>query len=98
MQVITANDLKTGVVVYLTAAGDWTPAIEEARTVADEAEGQARLARAQRAATAKRVVEPYLIDVIREGGVLRPLRLREHIRARGPTVPSDFSQVSDKRA
>jgi len=98
MHLITANDLRTGIVVYLTAAGGWTPDIAGSRLAADEAEGEALLAAAKRSAAARGVVEPYLIEVEAADGAPRPRRLREHIRARGPTVPSDFSRDTDKRA
>ena len=44
------------------------------------------LAMAQLDATENKVVEPYLIDVAREGETIRALKFREAIRAEGPTV------------
>jgi len=96
MHVITGNDLKTGLVVYLAAGDGWTAALDEGRVFADEAEAKSVLAQAEKAA-ARHVVAPYLIDVVCEDGALRPARLREHIRAKGPTVPSDFSETSTER-
>lgn len=98
MHVVTANDLKTGLVVYLTAAGEWTTDVSQARLALDGAEGETLLAAARQSAAARRVVEPYLIEVEAADGAHRPRRLRESIRAGGPTVPSDFSRPSDKRA
>jgi len=96
MQVITGNDLRTGLVVYLRADGGWTTTLAESRVLADEAEAASVLADAE-GATARRVVTPYLIDVVDDNGALRPARFREHIRASGPTVPSDFTGISSKR-
>lgn len=96
MQVITGNDLKTGLVVYLKADGGWTTALAESHAFTDEEAAKTALAEAERG-TDPRVVAPYLIDVVREDGVLRPTRFREAIRARGPTIPSDFSGMSSER-
>lgn len=96
MQVITGNDLKTGLVVYLKADGGWTTALADSRVLADQADAKTVLAEAERG-TARRVVAPYLIDVVREDGALRPARFREAIRAKGPTVPSDFTGISSER-
>jgi hypothetical protein len=41
------------------------------------------------------VVDPYLIEVTREGAVPRPVRLREAIRARGPTVRPDLGKQAE---
>ena len=46
----------------------------------------AAIARANADAAANRVVEPYAIEVTREGARLVPVRLREQIRADGPTI------------
>lgn len=96
MQIITANDLKTGLVVYLAADGDWTTALRESRVLADAAEAGTVLARAETTAV-RQVVAPYLIDVVHEDGALRPARFRETIRAEGPTIPSDFSETLSER-
>ena len=38
------------------------------------------------------VVEPYVIDVVEEAGVVRPVRYREEIRAQGPPIHPAFGQ------
>ncbi len=82
-QVLTANDLKNGAVVFLDKAGGWTSRSGEARVIDDAAEAAALLDKAN-ALQATQLVGPYLIDVDAEG---RPLHLRELIRAEGPTAP-----------
>ena len=84
MQVVTANRLRDGAVVYCSATG-WTIALADAR-LADGAEADALLAAAQAAPKPLPVVAPYLIEVAVTDGVPRPLSLRERIRAAGPTV------------
>jgi len=83
---ITGNFLADGRVVFLDEAGGWVRDLAEARFVSDGAELDAALAAAQAAAEARIVVEPYAIDIEAVDGVPRPVRLRERIRAVGPTV------------
>jgi len=96
MQIITANDLKTGLVVYLAADGGWTTALRESRVLADATEARTLLAQAE-TTTVRQVVAPYLIDVVCDDGSPRPARFRETIRAEGPTIPSDFSETLNER-
>lgn len=92
LQVLTANRLSDGVVVYLTAAGRWSERIAEAR-IADKAAAKALVGEAER--TAGEIVEPYLIDVeaAAETGAPWPLRFRERIRAFGPPVHPQFAKI-----
>src|SRR5687768_1892622 len=85
MQVITANSLGDGRVVFQTTTG-WSLDLAEAQVLEDAVVAEAALARANADAAADRVVEPYAIDVRREAGRLVPVRLRERIRADGPTT------------
>ena len=89
-QVVTANRLGDGVVVYLDGDDGWSARIADGRVAVDEAEATVLMRIAERAQIGCQVVEPYLIDVADEGGAIRPSSLREVIRAEGPTVPSDF--------
>jgi hypothetical protein len=79
---VTANELRSGRVVFRDAAGGWTALIADAvvASTPEEAEALLRAARADEAAC--RIVEPALIDV--EAGV--PTALRERIRADGPSA------------
>ncbi len=87
-QAATGNRLRDGIPVYFTAEGAWSPAIDDAAHVAGAAadallrEAQSRNA----AATPDAVIAPYLIEVVDAGGRLRPVTLRERIRAFGPTT------------
>jgi sulfite reductase (NADPH) hemoprotein beta-component len=87
-KVITANDLRDGLVVFLDHDGGWTHDIALARVVEDGPDLDSANAYAKAQHDARIVVEPYPIDVTVTGGVPVPVRYREKIRAdKGPTVP-----------
>lgn len=91
-QVVTANRLIDGVVVYLDAAGGWTERIGRAMPIVGAEALDAAVAAGKQAEADRIVVETYPIDVEREEGGFRPTRLREVIRAAGPTVREDFAR------
>lgn len=96
-KIITANNLGDGLVVFLTAGGGWSTALADARVVgpADLAEATA-YAKSQH--DARIVVEPYEIDVTVADGVATPVRLRERIRAVGPTVAYGEAEIAERAA
>ncbi|HEV2548668.1 MAG TPA: DUF2849 domain-containing protein [Stellaceae bacterium] len=81
---VTGNRLRDGRPVYFVGSSRWSEAIEEAAHVAPNA-AERLLAEAQHGRPHP-VVAPYLIDVTFGEGRLRPVGLRERIRAFGPTV------------
>ena len=86
MQMIVASRLTDGRVVFMAPGNSWAESIDEG-VVADDSDAAADLlAEAKRAAERSVVVEPYLIEVTVTAGRLRPVLLREAIRAFGPTV------------
>jgi hypothetical protein len=93
-QVISANRLTDGLVVYLTADGGWSERIADAQIVDTERAGDAEAALATAADAADRqiVVEPYAIDIDERDGERRPTKYREFIRAKGPTVRRDLGK------
>lgn len=94
-QVLTANRLLEGDVVYLTAAGDWSEDLAAALVIEDKAEEACRLAEAERAVAARKVVGPYLMAVEAAPEGPKPLSQRERIRARrGPTAGSTVSHAA----
>ncbi len=82
---VTANRLRDGVPVYRTVDGGWSPAVDDARLVAAE-QSEALLAEAQSGPPPLPVVAPYLIEAKLVEGKVRPVTLRETIRAFGPTI------------
>ncbi len=93
-RIVTANRLDDGLVVYLDGAG-WSERIDDARVARAEEDAAALLAQAEGPGQAVRVVDPYLIEVTREGAVPRPASHREAIRAQGPTVRPDLGKQAD---
>lgn len=85
-QMITANRLGDGAVVFLAAGGRWTEQFEKGRLAANETEAAALQQIAEAAVTCAEVVAPYLIDVGEVEGRLQPTRYRERIRAEGPSI------------
>lgn len=92
MKTVTANDLRTGETVYLTPANGWSVALAEAALLEGPAAGAA-LARAERAETI--VVGPYLMEIERPARPGGRARLREAIRAAGPTVHPHFAKPDE---
>lgn len=88
LEIITANRLGDGLVIFLTADG-WSARIDEA-VVSESKDGTAALlARAE--ADAGLVVGPYEITVERQAdGSLHPVKYREALRTRGPSVRTDL--------
>jgi hypothetical protein len=85
-KVLTANRLTDGIAVWLDANGQWTERLQEA-FVARHAEAVEALETAGKQAFASNlVVDVNVIEIEEKGGKLRPLRLRERIRAEGPTI------------
>jgi Protein of unknown function (DUF2849) len=85
MQMVTGNRLRDGAVIYFTAAGTWSPAIDDALLVEDDA-ADALLAKALHGPAPLPVVGAALVEARREDGRVHPVSLRERIRAAGPTT------------
>jgi hypothetical protein len=85
-KVLTANRLSDGIAVWLDASGHWTEKLQDA-FVARHAEAESALeATGKQALADNLVVDVNVIDVEERDGILWPLRLRERIRAEGPTM------------
>jgi hypothetical protein len=91
-QIVTANRLIDGIVVFQDQAGGWSE--DFARAAAHE-DAAAALARAGEDVAASLVVDPYAIEVELRNGHYVPKALREAIRASGPTVRRDLGKQAD---
>ena len=94
MKILTANRLVDGEAVWLAADRSWVENIQLAERASDP-ETEARLDAAGKAALANNeVVDVNLIDVTLVDGAIRPNRLREQIRADGPTTHLQFGKAA----
>lgn len=91
-QVISANRLNDGLVVYLTEAGDWAEKIDAALIVDGQDAASAAIATANEAVAQQTIVDPYAIDIEQTDDRRQPTKLREFIRAHGPTVRRDLGK------
>jgi hypothetical protein len=92
MKVLTANRLIDGEAVWFASDQLWAETIAKAE-IAEDKEHEARLDAIGKAAyAANQVVDVELIDVELVCGEIVPLRLRERIRAAGPTNRTDLGK------
>lgn len=86
MEILTGNELTSGATVYLDAAGNWVEDLQAARLFSKEeaAERDSALAATK---AGGRVISLEIEEVSQDGGQIVPKRLRERIRAAGPTAP-----------
>lgn len=86
MEIVTANELLSGAVVYLGSDGAWHAGLDTARLFGPD-EAEARDACIAAARQSGRLVGIEIEKVAVEAGRVVPNRLRERIRANGPTAP-----------
>jgi hypothetical protein len=97
-QAVTANRLGDGRVVFRTADGGWSLSIGQAGLSAGEAEAATALDGGMQDQARQIVVDPYLIEVDVSGASPRPAKLREAIRAFGPTIayaPAELLEAAE---
>lgn len=85
--VVTANELRSGAVVYLGHNGGWVDQLVDAEVASDKAAAGRLEAVALAAVTTNTITAVYAMDVRVVGGRPTPVSVRETIRAnRAPTV------------
>lgn len=96
MEILTGNELISGATVYLDRSGNWGADLQAARLFAgdESAERDAALA-ASRASG--RIISLDIEEISQEGGRIVPRRLRERIRAAGPTAPLSLNGQAHER-
>jgi hypothetical protein len=92
-QMVIANRLSDGLVVFLAAGEGWVERIDLGLVIDDSAEAERLFAVAKRHETDNVVIDPQLIDVEQRDGRWRPVAIREAIRAFGPTVRTDLTDT-----
>ncbi len=97
MKILTANRLTDGIAVWLAPDHSWAETIDAAKVARDKA-GEENLERAGEIAAQKnQVVDVNLIDIEIVDGRIHPLRLRERIRAAGPTIRADLGKQAQSK-
>jgi hypothetical protein len=85
VKILTANDLRTGAVVWWDGEG-WSRHVDDA---IDVGEHGGDIAAAEQAA--RRVVDANVIDGEKTAEGVRPAHIKDRIRALGPTVRPDLT-------
>ena len=99
VQVVTANRLRDGAVVWLTADRRWSEEFTASLPLRSEAEAEAALEGTKADVKARLVVGPYLAEVEETPDGLAPNSARERIRAsRLPTITPDVGSWTGRIA
>ena len=89
VEVLTANRLRDGAVVFLNFDGDWVASLLGVVIARSPDEARGLEARGVHDAARNLVVDPYLVEMREVAGVLLPLRQRERVRLCGPSILDD---------
>ena len=97
MEILTGNELTSGATVYLDGAGNWIEDLQAARLFSKDEKAELDGALAATKAGG-RVISLEIEEVEQVDGVIVPKRLRERIRAAGPTAPLSLNgQAYDRQ-
>ncbi|MBZ9795136.1 DUF2849 domain-containing protein [Mesorhizobium sp. ES1-4] len=97
MKILTANRLGDGIAVWY-ADGGWAETVDYADLARDKAAEDRLEEIGTKALANNEVVDVNLIDAEVVGGVVEPVRLREKIRAAGPTIRNDIGKQAGRAA
>ena len=98
MKILTANRLSDGEAVWY-ADGRWAETMDGAEIATDKAGEEHLDAIGKAAFAANLVLDVALVDVeLTDTGAIRPIRLRERIRAAGPTIRNDLGKQARRAA
>ena len=86
MEILTGNELMSGATVYLDRDGKWVEELQQARVFLKE-ESEARDAAIASTKKTMRINSLEIETVTLRDGMIYPDRIRERIRAEGPTAP-----------
>ena len=84
--VVSANRLSDGTVVYVGPDGGWVDSLAAAVLLEDTDAIETALVTARADEARNLVVETLVVPVASDGASRRPASLRDRIRAAGPTV------------
>ena len=91
-QVVIANRLTDGVVVFLGRDRQWVTYLKDCPPAETPEEAEALLAMGVEAENNQEIVGPELIEVQDQNGTLAPIKMREAMRARGPSIRTDLGK------
>ncbi|HEY7749227.1 MAG TPA: DUF2849 domain-containing protein [Aestuariivirgaceae bacterium] len=94
-QILTANRLSDGDVVFLTSSGEWSLSVDDAVLASEPTAAKALEVRGKEAEAANVVTGAYLFDAERRDGRVRAVHIRERIRTLGPSVRLDLGKQAD---
>ena len=98
MKILTANRLTDGEAVWYSTDHSWAETIDGAEIAQDKAAEAALEAVGKAAYDDNLVVDVNLVDVEMIDGAIVPNRLRERIRAAGPTNRNDLGKQARPQA
>lgn len=87
MEILTGNELLSGATVYLDRDGNWVEDLQQARLFGPD-DSAAREAALEATRATMRILSLEVETVAVKDGRLVPDRIRERIRAEGPTAPA----------
>jgi predicted NAD/FAD-binding protein len=96
-QVMTANRLRDGDAVFLTATG-WSERVDDSVFAITAEDAIALETRAAEDVKATIVTGQYLFKAERVDGKIRATEMRERMRTTGPTVRTDLGKQADGTA
>ena len=86
LQILTANRLTDGISVWYDVDGRWNESIARSQIARTKDDVERLEAIGKQAFAENLVLDVNMIDIEEVDGFIRPLRLRERIRAEGPTI------------
>ena len=92
LQVISANRLIDGLLVFMSKDGSWVEPFQAAAVYADKASLEQALAKAHSDVAANHIVDVAAFEVTSKSGLLSAVTLRDTIRTRGPSVRLDHGK------
>lgn len=98
MKILAANRLLDGEAVWFSTELGWVGTMAEAEIATDKVMDERFVAAGQTGKLKNEIVDPELIDVEIVDGAVRPIRLRERIRAAGPTIRHDLGKQAGPTA
>ena len=91
-QVISANRLSDGIIVFLASGHRWVESLQAAEVFPDAATTRTALERVADDVKGNFVIEVAAFDVNTAGGRIEARHLRDRIRVAGPTVHPDHGK------